>query len=139
MPDPSPLDTAAISDRDRQRAAGVVEDRRIQTTCSYCGVGCQLEVHAAGDLILRIEGARSPVNNEHLCVKGRYAHTFVQHGGPHGDRRGPPGPGPKPDAPGPKPEGPGPKPEGPPHPKLIEKAGPPPAVEAPKPSTPPST
>jgi formate dehydrogenase major subunit len=71
--------TGAISDRDRQRAAGVVEDRRIQTTCSYCGVGCQLEVHAAGDLILRIEGARSPVNNEHLCVKGRYAHTFVQH------------------------------------------------------------
>ena len=71
--------TGAISDRDRQHAAGVIEDRRIQTTCSYCGVGCQLEVHAADDLILRIEGARSPVNNEHLCVKGRYAHTFVHH------------------------------------------------------------
>lgn len=71
--------TGAITDRDRERSAGLIEDRVVQTTCSYCGVGCQLAVHAAGEHILRIEGARSPVNHEHLCVKGRYAHTFVHH------------------------------------------------------------
>ncbi len=94
--------TGAISDRDRLRAHadGLVEDRVVRTTCSYCGVGCQLEVHAVGtppgwrptglseppsarspisERVLRIEGAPSPVNHEHTCVKGRYAHTFVHH------------------------------------------------------------
>jgi len=54
--------------------------RVVRTTCAYCGVGCQLDVAigADGDIAF-VEGAASKVNNGHLCVKGRYAHTFAHH------------------------------------------------------------
>ena len=71
--------TGAITDLDRQRAAAAAPSQPIRTTCSYCGVGCQLEAHVAGGDVVRIEGAPSPVNHGHLCVKGRYAHGFTRH------------------------------------------------------------
>ncbi|WP_309715697.1 formate dehydrogenase subunit alpha, partial [Armatimonas sp.] len=73
--------TGAITDIDREKAAGRTELKVVQTTCGYCGVGCQLEVHAdpTTNQIVQIEGAESPVNHGHLCVKGRYAHAFVAH------------------------------------------------------------
>ena len=69
--------TGAITDANR--AAAPVMTRRARTTCGYCGVGCQLDVHAAGDRIVRIDGAPAAVNHGHLCVKGRYAHTHTRH------------------------------------------------------------
>lgn len=71
--------SGAISDVDRERAAALVEERSVRTTCSYCGVGCQLSVHVAADDVVRIDGAMSPVNHGQLCVKGRYAHAFARH------------------------------------------------------------
>ena len=70
----------AISDVDRHRAARTPPTRMVQTTCGYCGVGCQLDVHATADDVIRIDGTRDAVvNHGHLCVKGRYAHGFVRH------------------------------------------------------------
>jgi len=70
--------TGAVGDVDRERPAD--GDRRVRTTCSYCGVGCQLEVHASADAIIRIDGVReAAANHGHLCVKGRYAHGFARH------------------------------------------------------------
>ena len=72
--------TEAITDRDRLRARDAIADRVVRTTCAYCGVGCQLAVHAAGPRILWIDGVDDAVvNRGHLCVKGRYAHAFVDH------------------------------------------------------------
>jgi formate dehydrogenase major subunit len=72
--------SGAISDVDRQRAlAGPTPVPPVRTTCAYCGVGCQLEVHVAADRVARIEGADAAPNHGHLCVKGRYAHGFVRH------------------------------------------------------------
>jgi formate dehydrogenase alpha subunit len=71
--------SGAITDRDRQRAQRSPDEAVIRTTCGYCGVGCQLDVHVAGDHVTRIEGAESPVNHQHTCVKGRYAHSFSRH------------------------------------------------------------
>lgn len=71
--------TAAISDVDRLRADTQPEERVVHSTCSYCGVGCQLELHVAADDVARIEGADSVVNGGQLCVKGRYAHGFARH------------------------------------------------------------
>ncbi len=72
--------TGAISDVDRRRAAAAPAARVTRTTCGYCGVGCQLDVHVAADDVMRIEGAPAAVNHQHLCVKGRYAHSFARHG-----------------------------------------------------------
>jgi formate dehydrogenase alpha subunit len=72
--------SVAITDVDRERARMDPPVRVVQTTCGYCGVGCQLDVHATDADVIRIEGtAAAAVNDGHLCVKGRYAHGFVRH------------------------------------------------------------
>jgi formate dehydrogenase major subunit len=70
--------TGAITDVDRREPppADAVATR---TTCTYCGVGCQVDVLATPGRVVRIDGADSPVNRGHLCVKGRYAHAFTRH------------------------------------------------------------
>jgi formate dehydrogenase major subunit len=71
--------TGAISDVDRVR--GCAPDETLtRTTCTYCGVGCQLDVHATADRVMRIQGTPgAAVNHGHTCVKGRYAHTYTRH------------------------------------------------------------
>jgi len=70
--------THALSDVDCEREPA--NARSVRTTCGYCGVGCQLEVHVDADRVARIEGAHdAAVNRGHLCVKGRYAHAFARH------------------------------------------------------------
>lgn len=70
--------SGAITDIDRQRLPQHPL-RTVRTTCSYCGVGCQLAVRADDTRVFAIDGAESPVNRRHLCVKGRYAHGFLRH------------------------------------------------------------
>ncbi len=54
------------------------ETRKVRTTCPYCGVGCQLELHVKGDQIIRVRGVDGAQPNQgHLCVKGRYGYDFI--------------------------------------------------------------
>ncbi len=54
------------------------EIRKVRTTCPYCGVGCQQELHMKGDQIVRIKGVEGAKPNDgHLCVKGRYGYDFI--------------------------------------------------------------
>jgi formate dehydrogenase alpha subunit len=55
-------------------------DKRVQTTCPYCGVGCQLELLVQDGRIVRSNGVEgvSP-NDGRLCVKGRFGYDFVHH------------------------------------------------------------
>ena len=53
--------------------------RKVQTTCPYCGAGCQIVLHVKGNTI--IETSSDPEiapNYGALCVKGRFAHDFVK-------------------------------------------------------------
>jgi predicted molibdopterin-dependent oxidoreductase YjgC len=53
-------------------------DRMIQTTCPYCGVGCQIDLHLHDDVIFRVSGRYdNRVNFGNLCVKGRFGYDFV--------------------------------------------------------------
>jgi predicted molibdopterin-dependent oxidoreductase YjgC len=53
-------------------------DRIIPTTCPYCGVGCQIDLHIKDDLIYRANGRfDNQVNYGNLCVKGRFGYDFV--------------------------------------------------------------
>jgi formate dehydrogenase major subunit/formate dehydrogenase alpha subunit len=59
-------------------------DRTVQTTCTYCGVGCQFDLHIKDDVpggrVIRVSSNHSaPVNGMHLCVKGRYGYDFIHH------------------------------------------------------------
>ncbi len=53
-------------------------ERLVPTTCPYCGVGCQMDLHLRGDMILRVTGrSDNQVNFGNLCVKGRFGLDFV--------------------------------------------------------------
>jgi predicted molibdopterin-dependent oxidoreductase YjgC len=53
-------------------------ERIVHTTCPYCGVGCQLDLHVRDELIFRVDGRfDNEVNWGNLCVKGRFGYDFV--------------------------------------------------------------
>jgi len=53
-------------------------DRVVHTTCPYCGVGCQMDLHIKDDTIFRVSGRfDNQVNHGNLCVKGRFGCDFV--------------------------------------------------------------
>jgi len=52
----------------------------VSTVCSYCGVGCRLNVHVAGRRIVSSSPDwEAPANHGLLCVKGRFGWTYVHH------------------------------------------------------------
>ncbi|MCL2353743.1 MAG: 2Fe-2S iron-sulfur cluster-binding protein [Defluviitaleaceae bacterium] len=50
-----------------------------QTTCTYCGVGCQIMLYAKDNKVVYAEPKMDAVNNGLLCVKGRYGFHFINH------------------------------------------------------------
>ncbi len=55
-------------------------DKVVTTTCTYCGVGCQLDLNVKDNKIIRVtSNPNAPVNGMALCVKGRYGYDFVHH------------------------------------------------------------
>jgi formate dehydrogenase major subunit/formate dehydrogenase alpha subunit len=55
-------------------------DKVVTTTCTYCGVGCQLDLNVKDNRIIRVTSSKRPsVNGLALCVKGRYGYDFVHH------------------------------------------------------------
>jgi predicted molibdopterin-dependent oxidoreductase YjgC len=54
------------------------ETRKIRTTCTYCGVGCQMYLHVKENRVIKVSGAEGfPPNNGSLCVKGRFGYDFI--------------------------------------------------------------
>ncbi len=61
---------------------GMVEpDRKVDSGCPFCGVGCQMTYNIKDDKIIYVEGRDGPANKGRLCVKGRYGFDYVHH--PH--------------------------------------------------------
>jgi formate dehydrogenase alpha subunit len=54
-------------------------DKKVQTTCSYCGVGCQMELWVRNNRVVRIRGVNKEPNRGRLCVKGRFGYEFIHH------------------------------------------------------------
>jgi formate dehydrogenase major subunit/formate dehydrogenase alpha subunit len=55
-------------------------DRKVTTTCTYCGVGCQFDLNVKNGKVIRVtSNPNAPVNGMHLCVKGRYGYDFIHH------------------------------------------------------------
>jgi predicted molibdopterin-dependent oxidoreductase YjgC len=52
--------------------------KAVQTTCSYCGVGCQLKLTVLDGTIVRSDGVEGVLPNDgRLCVKGRFGYDYV--------------------------------------------------------------
>lgn len=70
--------TGAISDI--FRAEETEADKTVRTVCSYCGVGCNLDVAVKDNTIVSIVAPETAaVNYGHTCLKGRYAFGFYNH------------------------------------------------------------
>lgn len=70
--------TEALTDKYETKT--LVADKTVRTTCTYCGVGCQLDVSIIDG---EIKGIQAPVtaevNEGHTCLKGRFAFQFYNH------------------------------------------------------------
>jgi predicted molibdopterin-dependent oxidoreductase YjgC len=56
------------------------EEESVTTTvCSFCGVGCNLELHVQQGQIVNVTSpADHSVTHGHLCIKGRFGFQYVQ-------------------------------------------------------------
>jgi len=71
----------ALTDNVLTRKARTWQSKRVRTTCGYCGVGCQMELNAKNDQLLRVTTTDFDLkpNYGSLCVKGRFGWEFVNH------------------------------------------------------------
>ena len=70
--------TSAISDVFKSKS--IEATKKTRTICTYCGVGCNLDVATKGNEILSIQAPLdAEVNFAHTCLKGRYAFKFYNH------------------------------------------------------------
>jgi len=54
--------------------------KRVRTTCSYCGVGCQIYLHVQDGKVIKVTGVEDVgPNYGSLCVKGRFGYEFINH------------------------------------------------------------
>jgi formate dehydrogenase major subunit len=60
-------------------AALTAPDKKVDSVCPYCGVGCQLTYNIRDNRILYVEGRDGPANHGRLCVKGRYGFDYAHH------------------------------------------------------------
>jgi formate dehydrogenase alpha subunit len=56
----------------------ITPDRVVPTTCPYCGVGCNLELHIKDGYVYKVTSPfDAVVNRGNLCVKGRFGYDFI--------------------------------------------------------------
>lgn len=71
--------TGAITFKAARFAGRPWETRKVATTCTYCGVGCQISLHTHKGKVVKVSGKelhRQP-NFGSLCVKGRFGFEFI--------------------------------------------------------------
>ena len=70
--------TEALTDKFETKT--LKADKTVRTTCTYCGVGCQLDVSVINGEIKGIQAPETAeVNQGHTCLKGRFAFQFYNH------------------------------------------------------------
>ncbi len=56
-------------------------DRKVDSLCPYCGVGCQVRYEVKDKRVVYAQGRNGPANHNRLCVKGRFGFDYIHH--PH--------------------------------------------------------
>ncbi|MDP3353405.1 MAG: formate dehydrogenase subunit alpha [Flavobacteriaceae bacterium] len=70
--------TEALTDKYETKT--LLPQEVVRTTCTYCGVGCQLEINVIDGEIKGIQAPETAeVNLGHTCIKGRFAFQFYNH------------------------------------------------------------
>lgn len=69
--------TGALTNRVRPGENRWMDVKYTDTVCPYCGCGCNITLHTVRDKIVGITSKPDSVNEGWLCVKGRFAHDFI--------------------------------------------------------------
>jgi len=56
-----------------------VVDKKVDSVCPFCGVGCLLTYNIKDNRIVSVDGRDGPANHNRLCVKGRFGFDYIQH------------------------------------------------------------
>jgi len=72
--------TGALSNKMNYGMARAHQVKKVTTTCSYCGVGCQFDLLVKDNKVIGVQSnPNAPVNGMALCVKGRYGYDYIHH------------------------------------------------------------
>jgi predicted molibdopterin-dependent oxidoreductase YjgC len=51
---------------------------KVQTTCPYCGTGCNIDLIVENGRVVKAEGTKNhPVNDGELCLKGMFGWEYI--------------------------------------------------------------
>ncbi|PHM21530.1 MAG: formate dehydrogenase subunit alpha [Curvibacter sp. PD_MW3] len=66
----------------KTRIGSQVVDKKVDSVCPFCGVGCLLTYNVKDNKIVSVDGRDGPANHSRLCVKGRFGFDYA-----HNDQR----------------------------------------------------
>src|SRR5471032_3166377 len=66
---------------DENQTRVIYADRKVDSLCPFCGVGCQVTYEVKDEKVIYAEGRDGPANHNRLCVKGRFGFDYIHH--PH--------------------------------------------------------
>jgi predicted molibdopterin-dependent oxidoreductase YjgC len=70
--------TGALTDRKGRGRGRSYEMKKVKTTCSYCGTGCNFFLNVKDNKVVKVTSDYdAPVNRGNLCIKGRYGYDFI--------------------------------------------------------------
>jgi predicted molibdopterin-dependent oxidoreductase YjgC len=70
--------TGALTDKKGRGKGRSFELKKVRTTCSYCGTGCNFDLNVKDGKVVKVTSAYdAPVNHGNLCIKGRYGFDFI--------------------------------------------------------------
>ncbi len=68
----------ALIPKDAYKKARICDTKSVRSTCTYCGVGCQVNLHVKNNEVQHITGRGDAAPNfGSLCVKGRFGFDFI--------------------------------------------------------------
>ncbi len=71
--------TGALFEKGKEKFRSWDVEKKVRTTCSYCGVGCQIDLLIKKNQVVRVQGVLEGENDGLLCVKGKFAYSFLSH------------------------------------------------------------
>lgn len=76
------IDTCPTGALTEKASIGTRTEEKVRTTCNFCGVGCQLDLHVQDNRVVRVTAPPpgETLNDGNLCVKGRFSFEFIHHG-----------------------------------------------------------
>src|SRR5215204_2655716 len=66
---------------DENQTRVIYADKKVDSLCPFCGVGCQVTYQVKDEKVIYAEGRDGPANHNRLCVKGRFGFDYIHH--PH--------------------------------------------------------